>query len=83
VFIGEILANITQVSDVAPGPLGFYTFYFFKYQGHYNKLPVAVLKFDILPKISYKQISISNSQIYNVSLYDEKYIPTSKTQSRF
>jgi hypothetical protein len=29
VFIGEILANMTQVSDVAPGPLVFYTDLFF------------------------------------------------------
>jgi hypothetical protein len=30
VFIGEILANMTQVSDVAPGPLVYYYYYYFK-----------------------------------------------------
>jgi hypothetical protein len=43
-------------------------------------------KNDILSKISNKQphkilISTCNSQIYDVHLYDEKYIPTQKTQN--
>jgi hypothetical protein len=56
VFIGEILANMTQVSDVAPGPLVFFNEYENCHRQECKKKQNSILFFFQYPKKSGRRI---------------------------